>query len=1074
MLGPSVLGGIDARHTARRRPARLLLGLGVVLAAVLLNDAMAAPAVAAPGSWSGTGALSAARSSHTATRLLGGKVLVAGGSAAAGQLASAELFDPASGSYATAGPLTTGRSSHTATRISGAPFQCGSGCGKVLVVGGVGASGKLASAELFDPASASFTTTSPLTTARTSHTATLLPSGRILVAGGTGPDGQPLASAEVYNPATGMWSATSSLATARSSHTTTLLSDGRVLVAGGIGGGGTPLASAELYDPATGNWTATASMGSPRSSHTATPLGDEISGGSDRRVLVAGGSGVSGTTLASAELYNPQTGSWSSAGSLRTARTAHTAALVSNGRVTVAGGEGAGGKLSSAEVFDPGTGAWSATGSLANARSSQPAAVLLDGRILNTGGVGSSGQPLASSELYDPDLGGRWAATGALANARSGHTAMLLPDGDVLVAGGHTTANFIGSGGNNISTSRISPLSSSERYDPARGTWTTTGALREARSFHTATLLTGSPAQCGSNCGKLLVTGGQRAGASQAETLSSAELYDPATGQWRSTAPMSTPRYWHTATRLRDGKVIVVAGADANGVLLKTAELYDPVTESWTPTGSLTGTTSPQPTDGTARGARIEHTATLLDKDPCGSNCGKVLVAAGVGNIGTGPSLASAELYDQASGTFTATSSLSQSRQLHTDTLLPNGKVLVSGGFNSPFATSFTAKPPNADTGELYNPQTEQWEPTGSLRHRRIYHTATLLADGKVLDAGGVAGGNAPSFPHKPGPALSSSELFDIQGNSWTRTLFMNATRVLHTATLLPSGPASVCGDNCGKVLVAGGDRELIGNFAPYFQYTHPLNSAELYTPKRPPTPKPNPPGNYPPPPNNCPTGTSAGVTCQSLPGGGRRITGTAGNDKIVGTAGNDVINCGPGNDVVSGGAGNDTINCGAGNDRVNGNAGNDRLFGDSGNDRLSGDSGNDSVSGGTGNDRASGAGGRDRLNGNRGNDVVSGNSSNDSVSGSSGRDRVSGGSGNDRVSGNSGNDRVSGDGGRDRVNGGSGRDRLGGGSGNDSISARDRTRDSVNCGSGRDRVTADRRRGRDRVSRNCERVRRR
>jgi len=231
-------------------------------------------------------------------------------------------------------------------------------------------------------------------------------------------------------------------------------------------------------------------------------------------------------------------------------------------------------------------------------------------------------------------------------------------------------------------------------------------------------------------------------------------------------------------------------------------------------------------------------------------------------------------------------------------------------------------------------------------------------------------------------------------------------------------------------------------------------------------------PGNYPLP-SNCAPGTSTGVTCQPLPGGGRRITGTAGNDTIVGTAGNDVINCGAGDDVVSGGAGNDTINCGAGNDRINGNSGDDRLFGDSGNDRLSGDSGNDSDSGGSGSDRASGGSGRDRINGNSGNDVLSGNSSNDSISGSTGRDRIAGGSGNDRVSGNSGNDRVSGDAGRDRINGGSGRDRLSGGSGNDSISARDRARDRVSCGSGRDRASADRRRI-DRVSRNCERVRRR
>jgi len=564
-----VVVAVDAR---RARFWRIGLLLMAVLSGVLvLTAATAGSARAAPGSWSGTASLSTARSSLTATRLFGGKVLVAGGSDGGGQVSSAELFDPDTGTWGSTGGLATARSSHTATLLSGPPFQCGSNCGKVVVVGGLGAGGRLASAEVYNPAAGTWSAAGSLATARSGHTATLLSTGRILVTGGTDAAGQPLASAEVYNPAAGTWSATGSLATARSGHTATILSDGRVLVAGGTGPGGTPLASAEVYDPPTGNWSPTGSLSTARSFHTATALGDEISGTSDRRVLVAGGTGPSGTILASTEIYDPGTGTWTATGSLGAARSSHTAALVANGKVVVSGGDGAGGKLASAEVFDPGTGAWSATGSLANARSSQAATVLLDGRILDAGGLSSSGQPLASSELYDPNLGGRWSPTAPLANARSGHTATLLPDGDVLVAGGHTTANFIGSSGNNISTSRISPLASSELYHPATGTWTPAGDLREARSFHTATLLTGSPAQCGSNCGKVLVTGGQRAGTSHAETVGSAELYDPATGQWRFTAALGTPRYFHTATRLRDGKVLVVAGADANGVLLASA-----------------------------------------------------------------------------------------------------------------------------------------------------------------------------------------------------------------------------------------------------------------------------------------------------------------------------------------------------------------------------------------------------------------------------------------------------------------------------------------------------------------------
>jgi len=221
---------------------------------------------------------------------------------------------------------------------------------------------------------------------------------------------------------------------------------------------------------------------------------------------------------------------------------------------------------------------------------------------------------------------------------------------------------------------------------------------------------------------------------------------------------------------------------------------------------------------------------------------------------------------------------------------------------------------------------------------------------------------------------------------------------------------------------------------------------------------------NYPLPSSPPPGGGSGG-------GGGKTINGTSGNDTINGTSGNDVINCGAGDDVVNAGGGDDIINCGAGNDRVNGGAGNDRINGESGNDLLSGNEGNDRVNGGSGNERANGNEGNDRVGGGSGNDRVGGQSGRDTLNGDSGRDRVSGGSSNDRVSGGRGNDRVNGDSGRDRVNGGSGRDRLSGGSGNDSISARDRTRDTVSCSRGRDRVSADRI---DRVSRTCERVRRR
>ena len=286
-----------------------------------------------------TGHMADSRSGHTATLLPDGKVLVTGGGLEG--LPSAELYDPATCSFTVTGHMADSRSGHTATLLSN---------GKVLVTGGRYL-GDVASAELYDPATGSFSPTGSMTTPRKEDTATLLPNGKVLVTGGHGWS-FPLSgrfTAELYDPATSSFTATGIMATVRSAHTATLLSNGKVLVTGGYYTGG--VASAELYDPAVGSFRPTGSMATERGRHTATLL-------PNGKVLVTGGigggfGGLPAQWLRSAELYDPATGSFSPTGTMATERGAHTATLVSNGKVLVAGGVNRSTSIASAELYEP-------------------------------------------------------------------------------------------------------------------------------------------------------------------------------------------------------------------------------------------------------------------------------------------------------------------------------------------------------------------------------------------------------------------------------------------------------------------------------------------------------------------------------------------------------------------------------------------------------------------------------------------------------------------------------------------------------------------------------------------------
>jgi len=342
--------------------------------------------------WTLTGSMTNARRGHTATLLANGKVLVGGGRDDFQNLASAELYDLSTGTWTATGSMSGPRVGHTATLLLD---------GRVLVAGGQGQTLPLppiiptTSAEVYDPATETWTPTGSMQVPRYDHVAVLLQDGKVLIAGGDVDGASTTTSAaEIYDPATGIFTLTGSMNTARSGPKAVLLLDGRVLVAGGGS-----LASAEVYDPATGMWTAVGSMSISRGgSFTATLL-------QSGKVLVAGGTGIPGEfSIGSAELFDPASGTFALTGSLNTARQGLTATLLLNGQVLAAGGRLGGFALTSAELYNPATGTWAVTASMGTARLAHSATLLPNGQVLVAGGVGVGTGHLASAELFGPSI----------------------------------------------------------------------------------------------------------------------------------------------------------------------------------------------------------------------------------------------------------------------------------------------------------------------------------------------------------------------------------------------------------------------------------------------------------------------------------------------------------------------------------------------------------------------------------------------------------------------------------------------------------------------------------------------
>ena len=535
------------------------------------------------------------------------------------------------------------------------------------------------------------------------------------------PRGAPATAPARRETSRGPWSLTGSLNQARESHTATLLPDGRVLVTSGRIGQHRDrhlfTNTCELYDRTTGKWTLTGALNGPgryRHRSILLPTG---------KVLVVGGvTSMVGDMLESTrtcELYDPVAGTWTRTGDLAQARQLACLVPLDRNRVLATGGADGLKALASCEIYDVATGKWSPTGSLEEARDAHVAMALPGGGVLAAGGWS------ATCERYDPESGS-WSILTGMQLQSGHHRSVALRDGRFLIAGGWA---------------RKGEPYSWDIYDPLSDSLNPAAPLGDrCEAVELLTLQTG----------EVLCAGGGSIPGEAA--LAKAWLYQPPADRWASLPPMLDSRIDHTLTLLKDGRVLVAGGAhwpDPHGLPVRraTCELYDPSRYAPPPSAdSAEVAATPDQSLGqwerteSLKLARDLHSATvLLD--------GKVLVAGGRTGIANHEEVltATCELYDPATRKWSPTGSFQgPHRYNHRAILLPDGRVLAVGGVEIPYNNA--PRSPVSDACDLYSPTTGTWSSTGSLHVARTNHSATLLNNGHVLVVGALSLGLPLAF----------------------------------------------------------------------------------------------------------------------------------------------------------------------------------------------------------------------------------------------------------------------------------------------------------------------------------------
>lgn len=587
-----------------------------------------------------------------------------------------------------------------------------------------------------------------------------------------------LGSVEMFDPATRTWAVLAPVAP-RFGHSATLLNDGRVLIVGGTATPTGVLGSVQIFDPETRAWGGAPALGVARAFHTATLL-------ADGKVLVTGGADGSGAVTAS-EIYDPASNTWTQPSNMNVARARQAAVRLRDGNVLVAGGWNQTGLLASAEIYDVATNAWQPVANLPSARASMGAALLPSGQVLVLG---------PDSILYDPATDVWQPSKDPSIRGLEGivaSDAIVLSNGRVLAA-----AAFI--------------LGQQGVYDPIARRWCRLQTRPGA--YSTATLLAD---------GTVLEIGGTGRGslyaaASDYLSLGLVTLLNPLTATPITLESDEDAGCGAAATRITLGSN-AHPGADAAATLLTGGRLlvtggnvgriptrlnattaattFDPQSEQWASSAQM-------------QTARSAHAAVALANN-------RALVIGGQ-NAHQGV-FATAERYDGATGTWQAAGAMSTPRYRHTANVMNDGRVLVAGGSNSNAACNCTTFQSSVD---LYDPTANAWSATGSLLTARYDHTATVLADGRILVAGGFGG--TPDTMSAGGSVLLSTELYDPVAGTWSAGASMAVARAKHTATLLSSGLVLVAGGSSGSSTLASA--ELYDPVADTWTAAAPLSTA--------------------------------------------------------------------------------------------------------------------------------------------------------------------------------------------------------------------------------------------------------